>query len=122
MDDLQDLAGQQGRLGNVRGLQEDRALFNSHKRGHAAQDPDRQGQRDPGRHRHRLLAAQPMPQRAEWPGDVGLGVMFYGIAILLYVLSLNYTTAAQATLALATLPFLTMLVGALLRIETMDRA
>ena len=28
-------------------------------------------------------------QRADWLGVVGLGVMFYGIAMLLYNLSLN---------------------------------
>ncbi|MDD9929074.1 MAG: DMT family transporter [Rhodospirillaceae bacterium] len=66
-----------------------------------------------------LMLRSRWPERGDWPGVVGLGVMFYGIAMLLYNLSLNYTTAARATLALATLPFLTMLVGALLRIEPM---
>lgn len=57
------------------------------------------------------------PRRADWPGVAGLGVLFYGFAIVLYNLALGYTTAARATLALATLPFLTMAVGALLRVE-----
>ena len=59
------------------------------------------------------------PARSDWAGVVGLGVMFYGVAMVLYNLSLNYTTAARATLALATLPFLTMLAGAILRVEAM---
>ena len=66
-----------------------------------------------------LMLRSRWPRCGDWPGVVGIGVMFYGIAMLLYNLSLNYTTAAQATLALATLPFLTLLVGALLRIEMM---
>lgn len=59
------------------------------------------------------------PQRRDWFGTMALGVMFFGIAMVLYNLSLLYTTAARATLTLATLPFLTMTVGALLRIEAM---
>ena len=69
-----------------------------------------------------LMLRSRWPRCGDWPGVVRIGVMFhmfYGIAMLLYNLSLNYTTAAQATLALATLPFLTLLVGALLRIEMM---
>ena len=66
-----------------------------------------------------LMLRSRWPRCGDWPGVVGLGVMFYGVAMLLYNLSLNYTTAARATLALATLPFLTLLEGALLRIKTM---
>jgi len=59
------------------------------------------------------------PKRKDWPGVAGLGVLFYGFAIAFYNLSLSYTTAARATLALATLPFVTMVIGALLRVEAM---
>lgn len=57
------------------------------------------------------------PQRQDWLGVAGLGTMFFGIAVVFYNLSLIYTTTARATLALATLPFLTMIAGALLRVE-----
>jgi len=36
-----------------------------------------------------LLLRSRWAQRADWLGVVGLGVMFYGIAMLLYNLSLN---------------------------------
>lgn len=66
-----------------------------------------------------LILRSRWPRRADWPGTIALGMMFYGVAMVLYNLSLNYTTAARATLALATLPFLTMVAGAMLRVETM---
>lgn len=57
------------------------------------------------------------PQRKDWLGVASLGLLFYGCAIVLYNISLGYTTAARATLTLATLPFLTMVVGRLLGVE-----
>ena len=47
----------------------------------------------------------------------GLGVCFFGLFFILYNLAIGYTTAARASLALATLPLQTMLVGALLGVE-----
>ncbi|NKB57338.1 MAG: EamA family transporter [Alphaproteobacteria bacterium] len=58
------------------------------------------------------------PQRKDWLGVASLGILFYGFAIVLYNIALGHTTAARATLALATLPFLTMVVGALLGVES----
>jgi drug/metabolite transporter (DMT)-like permease len=57
------------------------------------------------------------PRRADWPGVAGLGLCFFGLFFVLYNIAVGYTTAARASLALATLPLQTMLVGALLGIE-----
>lgn len=61
------------------------------------------------------------PRRRDWLGVGSLGVMFFAIAIVLYNVALSYTTAARATLALSTLPFLTMLVGAAIGVEPLSR-
>ena len=47
----------------------------------------------------------------------GLGFLFYAVFFVFYNLALSYTTVARGTLALSTLPLMTMLVGAILRIE-----
>jgi drug/metabolite transporter (DMT)-like permease len=59
------------------------------------------------------------PRRADWPGVVALGICFFGLFFVLYNVAIGYTTAARASLALATLPLQTMLVGALLGIEAL---
>ncbi|MFK4506979.1 DMT family transporter [Bradyrhizobium daqingense] len=59
------------------------------------------------------------PLRADWPGVALLGVCFFGLFFILYNIAMSYTTAARASLALATLPLHTMVVGALLGIEQM---
>jgi len=46
-----------------------------------------------------------------------LGIAFFGLFFIFYNVALGYTTAARASLALATLPLQTMAVGALLGIE-----
>src|SRR5579864_7338360 len=51
------------------------------------------------------------PQRSDWPGVIGLGLCFFGLFFVLYNIAIGYTTAARASLALATLPLQTMLVG-----------
>ncbi len=61
------------------------------------------------------------PSRRDWPGVVGLGLLFYGFAMIVYNIAIGYTTAARASLALSTLPLQTMLVGALLGIEPLTR-
>jgi len=59
----------------------------------------------------------------KWPAasdriSVGaLGVLFFALFPILFNASLIFTTAARGALALSTLPLLTMLVAALLRIE-----
>jgi drug/metabolite transporter (DMT)-like permease len=57
------------------------------------------------------------PPRRDWPAVALLGLLFFGIFPILYNQSVAYTTAARASLALSTLPLLTMLVAAALGIE-----
>jgi drug/metabolite transporter (DMT)-like permease len=64
-----------------------------------------------------LLLKAKWPQRRDWPGVAALGFCFFGVFFVLYNIAMTYTTAARASLALATLPLHTMVVAALLRIE-----
>ena len=57
------------------------------------------------------------PQRRDWPAVALLGLCFFGLFFVLYNIAIGFTTAARASLALATLPLHTMVVGALLGIE-----
>src|ERR1700704_7086065 len=57
------------------------------------------------------------PQRGDWPAVAALGFCFFGVYFVLYNIAMSYTTAARASLALATVPLHTMVVGALLGIE-----
>lgn len=52
---------------------------------------------------------------------VGLGIVscFFGVFFILYNWTLEFTTAARASLALSTLPLQTMVVGAALGIEAL---
>jgi drug/metabolite transporter (DMT)-like permease len=59
------------------------------------------------------------PPRPDWPAVAGLGFMFFAVFFVLYNVALAYTTVARGTLALSTLPLMTMVVGALLRIEAL---
>lgn len=63
-----------------------------------------------------LLGAK-WPRRTDLPAVAALGVAFFGVFFVLYNLAMSYTTAARASLALATLPLSTMVVGAMLGIE-----
>jgi drug/metabolite transporter (DMT)-like permease len=54
------------------------------------------------------------PRGRDWLGVAALGVMFYGVFFVVYGESLTYTTAARGSLAVSTLPLLTMIVAALL--------
>jgi len=67
-----------------------------------------------------LLVRPKWPTRADWPAVAGLGFLFYAVFFVFYNLALSYTTAARGTLALSTLPLMTMLVGAILRIEPLS--
>jgi len=60
------------------------------------------------------------PRLQDWLGVAGLGVMFFALAIVLYNVALSYTTAARGTLALSTLPLLTMVVGAAFGVEPLS--
>src|SRR5215218_5950004 len=57
------------------------------------------------------------PQRQDWPAVAALGLCFFGVFFVLYNIAMSYTTAARASLALATLPLSTMVVGAVLGVE-----
>lgn len=57
------------------------------------------------------------PHRRDWPGVMALGFCFFGLFFIFYNVSIGYTTAARASLALSTLPLQTLVVGALLRVE-----
>ncbi len=61
------------------------------------------------------------PPLRDWPAVAGLGILFFALAIVLYNLAVSLTTAARASLALSTLPLLTMLVGAALGLEALSR-
>jgi len=65
-----------------------------------------------------LLRAR-WPKRGDWPAVAALGFAFFGVFFVLYNIALSYTTAARASLALATLPLSTMVVGAVLRVEAL---
>lgn len=60
---------------------------------------------------------KPWPDARALPAIAGLGLLYFGVFPILFNGSLIYTTAARGALALSTLPVLTMLVGAVLRVE-----
>ena len=60
-----------------------------------------------------LLLRAKWPQRADLPAVAALGFAFFGVFFVLYNIAMSYTTAARASLALATLPLSTMVVGAI---------
>jgi drug/metabolite transporter (DMT)-like permease len=57
------------------------------------------------------------PERGDWAAVAALGACFFGLFFVLYNIAIGYTTAARASLALATLPLHTMVVAALLGAE-----
>ncbi|TCU76861.1 threonine/homoserine efflux transporter RhtA [Bradyrhizobium sp. R2.2-H] len=67
-----------------------------------------------------LLLGVRWPQRPDWPVVMLLGFCFFGLFFILYNIAVSYTTAARASLALATLPLHTMMVGALLGVERLS--
>jgi len=64
-----------------------------------------------------LLMKARWPERRDWPAVATLGLAFFGAFFILYNIAIGYTTAARASLALATLPLHTMVVAALLGVE-----
>lgn len=65
------------------------------------------------------LRGEAWPQRRDWPAVVGLGLLFFGLFPILFNAALAFTSAARGALALATLPLLTLLVGAALGAEAL---
>ena len=63
-----------------------------------------------------LLLRVKWPARRDLAGVAFLGLCFFGLFFVLYNIAISLTTAARASLALATLPLSTMVVGALLRV------
>ena len=57
-----------------------------------------------------LLLKVKWPERRDWAGVIALGLCFFGLFFVLYNIAMSYTTAARASLALATLPLHTMVV------------
>jgi len=57
------------------------------------------------------------PRLSDWPAIAALGISFFGLFFIFYNIAVGYTTAARASLALATLPLQTMVVGALIGAE-----
>ena len=68
-----------------------------------------------------LLLKARWPDRSDLPAVAALGFAFFGVFFVLYNIAVSYTTAARASLALATLPLQTMVVGALLGIEPLTK-
>ena len=64
-----------------------------------------------------LLLRVRWPARHDLPAIAFLGICFFGLFFILYNIAVSFTTAARASLALATLPLSTMVVGALLGVE-----
>ena len=68
-----------------------------------------------------LLARSKMPSKRDILPVAALGICFFGLFFVLYNLAVSYTTAARASLALATLPLQTMVVAALLEVEALTK-
>jgi drug/metabolite transporter (DMT)-like permease len=64
-----------------------------------------------------LLLGARWPPRRDWPAVAVLGMCFFGLFFVFYNIAIGFTTAARASLALATLPLHTMVIAALLGIE-----
>src|SRR3954471_17499704 len=60
------------------------------------------------------------PARADWLAVAALGFSFYAVFFIVYNLALTYTTVARGTLALSTLPVMTMASAALLGREALS--
>src|SRR5882757_8617911 len=58
-----------------------------------------------------LLLHVRWPPRSDWPKVAGLGFMFFAVFFVFYNVALAYTTVARGTLALSTLPLMTMIAG-----------
>ena len=61
--------------------------------------------------------SSPWPRGGDWPGVIGLGVLFFGLCFGLFNWALSFTTASRGALAMSTLPLLTMIAGAVLGVE-----
>jgi drug/metabolite transporter (DMT)-like permease len=67
-----------------------------------------------------LLLRVRFPPRRDRAAVAGLGFMFFAVFFVFYNIALAYTTVARGTLALSTLPLMTMIAGALLGVEALS--
>jgi drug/metabolite transporter (DMT)-like permease len=67
-----------------------------------------------------LLVPVRWPPKADWGAVAGLGFAFYAVFFVFYNVALHFTSVARGTLALSTLPLMTMLAGAALGIEALS--
>lgn len=61
-----------------------------------------------------LAARARWPRGVDWLYVAALGAMFYGVFFVVYAEALVYTTAARGSLAVSTLPILTMVLAAVM--------
>ena len=66
-----------------------------------------------------LVLRSRWPKGRDWIAVVLLGILFFFAFSVLFNLAYSYTTAARGALALSTMPIVTMLVGAVLGVETL---
>lgn len=66
-----------------------------------------------------LLLRSRWPQGRDWWVVGALGVLYFAVFFFIYNLAMSYTTAARGSLALSTLPLVTMLIAAALGREGM---
>ncbi|MCF3934576.1 DMT family transporter [Acuticoccus sp. M5D2P5] len=59
------------------------------------------------------------PSRRDWGATAALGLLLFGLFPILFNAAMIFTTAARAALALSTVPLLTMVTGAVLRVEAL---
>lgn len=64
-----------------------------------------------------LMRRSRWPGRRDWPAAVGLGLLLFSLFPALFNESLFYTSAAHGALVLSTLPLVTMLIAAALKVE-----
>jgi drug/metabolite transporter (DMT)-like permease len=59
------------------------------------------------------------PAQPDWPGVLGLGVLFFAFFPILFNAALLFTTATRGALALSIIPLISMVVGAILGVEAL---
>jgi len=67
-----------------------------------------------------LVLRTKWPRGRDWLAVAALGIMYFAFFVVLFNLAFRYTTAARGSLALSTLPLMTMLVGAAFGVEALD--
>ncbi|MDP6346189.1 MAG: DMT family transporter [Alphaproteobacteria bacterium] len=67
-----------------------------------------------------LVLGATWPRRSDLPVVAGLGFLFYGVFFILYNVALQFTTVARGTLAISTLPLMTMAMAAVLGMEALS--